>query len=87
MIEAAGPGRRVLRPFSGFSTLSTHNIEVCPTFTIASTFDTCWDWLHVDVPNLYKVSDDGQTIEGRFTASPQGIATIDSTWKFTAISE
>ena len=85
-IDGEGPDRKFLA-FSGFSTLSTHNTEVCPTFTISGPFDTSWDWLHVDVPNPYKVSDDGQTIEGRFTTSPLGVATIDSIWRFTAMRE
>lgn len=85
-IGAPGPDRKFLA-LTGLSVLSTTNTEVCPTFTLTSTGNQSWDWLRVGEPNLYSVSDDGQTIEGRFTGTAAGIATINTIWKFTAMRE
>lgn len=80
------PNRKFLK-LSGLTTLSTTTTVVCPNGTQVSTLDSSWDWLHTDVPGNYKVSANGQTIEGTFTAVVPGGATINSVWKFTSVRE
>ena len=85
-ISSDPPNRKFLKLF-GLTTLSTTTTVVCPNGTQVSTLDSSWDWLHTDVPGNYKVSTDGQTIEGSFTAVVPGGATINSVWKFTSVRE
>ena len=85
-IGGQAPDRKLITLASS-STLSTTNTLVCPTGTQTSVFDTTWDWLHVDKPELYPVSADGRTIEGRFTSNLPGGGSINTVWKFTAQRE
>ncbi len=81
------PPNRKFLALTGLTTLSTTTTQVCPNGTQVSTFNSSWDWLHTDTPGNYKVSADGQTIEGTFTAVVPGGATINSVWKFTSVRE
>ena len=81
------PPDRQLVQLSGFSFLDTTSTVVCPMVNQTSTGSQGWEWLHVDDPSQYSVSTDGQTIEGRFTATLPTGAVLDSQWKFTAVKE
>ncbi len=85
-IGGESPDRKLVT-LSASSLLSTTNTVVCPTQTQTSTFDSSWDWLHVDEPELYQASADGRTIEGRFNRTVPGGTTINTVWKFTAMRE
>ena len=81
------PPDRKLIVLSGSSRLSTRTTLVCGPVTQTSVGDQGWDWLRVDEPGLYKVSADGQSIEGRFSSLVPGGATITTLWKFNAVRE
>ena len=85
-ISGDPPNRNLLK-LVGLTILSTTTTVVCPNGTQVSTLDSSWDWLHSEVPGNYKVSANGQTIEGTFTAVVPGGATINSVWKFTSVRE
>ena len=85
-IGGTPPDRKLIQ-LSGFSFLDTTHSLVCPQVNQVSTGSQGWEWLHVDDPSRYSVSADGQTIEGRFTATLATGAVIDSQWKFTAVKE
>jgi hypothetical protein len=85
-LPGAEPPDRMLITLTGSSTLSTTTTAVCPQSTTTATGDQSWDWLRVDDPSVYRVSADGQVIEGRFT-SVLGTTTITSVWRFTAMRE
>ena len=85
-IGGAPPDRKLVA-LSGFSFLDTTNTMLCPPTNVVSTGSQGWEWLHVDNPGGYSVSADGQTIEGRFTATLPNGAVLDSQWKFTTLRE
>src|SRR5206468_4018935 len=81
------PPDRTLLKLSGLSTLSTLSTQTCPTFTLTAANGQSWDWLRVDDPTVYKVSADGQSVEGTFSSTGAGGATQKSVWKFSAMRE
>jgi hypothetical protein len=85
-LGGASPDRKLVQ-LSGFSFLDTTVTVVCPGVHQVSTGSQGWEWLRVDDPTLFSVSADGQTIEGRFTATLPTGAVLESQWKFTAVRQ
>ena len=81
------PPNRKFLALTGFTMLSTTTTMVCPAITQVSTGNQGWGWLRVDALENYKVSADGQTIEGTSTGVAPGGTTINSVWRFTSLRE
>jgi len=79
---------RNLITLSGESSLTTTTTLTCPAGTTTSTGALGWTWLQVDDEVVYKVSADGQSIEGSFIKSfPLTRSTITTRFKFSAVRE